>query len=254
MGNHPPFPSMPFMEAFSPLLHFFKGLARKGPGSETSTLRALERCKLPDRPRVADLGCGSGAATLVLARKLSVPILALDADGISLDDLWEAAHAQGLLPWVEPCCGDMADAGLPAGHFDLIWSEGAIAHIGWARGLPLWRALLRPGGFMAVSDATWLTTRPPEEARKAWHAWYPAMGTVEEKLRRAHKVGLEVVGHFVLPPEDWWAYFEPIESRCRASASQDSFREIVAGMRREMDLYRRLGHSYGYVFYVMRRI
>ena len=46
MSLHPPFPSMPFMEAFTPLLRLFKGMTRKGPGSEASTLRALSLCPL----------------------------------------------------------------------------------------------------------------------------------------------------------------------------------------------------------------
>ena len=68
MNQVPPFPSMPFMEAFQPLLRLFKGMTRKGPGSEASTLRALGLCPLPEHPAVADLGCGSGASALVLAR------------------------------------------------------------------------------------------------------------------------------------------------------------------------------------------
>lgn len=244
---------MPFMEAFAPLLRLFRGMTRKGPGSEASTLRALSLCPLPERPAVADLGCGSGASALVLAQALRVPILALDADGTALDDLWTAAQAEGLLPLVMPRTGDLASPGIPAGSLDLLWSEGAIAHVGWAEGLRLWKDLLRPGGVMAITEATWFEDDPPAAARRAWSEWYPTMGLEAGNLRIAQDLGLEALGHFRLPGQDWWDYFDQVEARCRMGAGDEGMAEVIAGMRGEMDLYRRAGHSYGYVFYILRK-
>ena len=253
MNMHPPFPSMPFMEPYAPLLHLFKGMSRKGPGSEASTLRALSLCPLPAHPAVADLGCGSGASALLLARTLQVPILCLDADGTALDDLWEVAQAQVLLPLVKLCTGDLASPDLPPGSLDLLWSEGAIAHIGWAEGLRIWRDLLRAGGVMAITDATWFEDSPPAEARAAWDDWYPTMGTEETNLRIAGDLGLEVLSHFRLPSQDWWDYFDQAEARCQACTGEKGLAEVIAGMRGEMDLFRRAGHSYGYVIYLLQK-
>lgn len=253
MNSHPPFPTMPFMEAFAPLLRLFKGMSRKGPGSEASTLQALSFCPLPDRPAVADLGCGSGASALVLARSLQVPILALDADGTALDDLWEAARGQGLLPMVRPCTGDMAAPAIPGGSLDLLWSEGAIAHIGWREGLRIWRELLRPGGVMALTDATWFAEAPPLEARRAWETWYPGMGTEATNIGIARELGWEVIQSFQLPRQDWWDYFEGVARQCQQHRGDESLSETIAAMEDEIDLYRRTGESYGYVFYILRR-
>lgn len=254
MNPHPPFPSMPFMGAFAPLLRLFKGMSQKGPGSEASTLRALSLCPLPAQPSVADLGCGSGASTLVLARSLQVPILALDADGTALDDLWEAARSQGLLPMVMPRTGDMAAPGIAPESLDLLWSEGAIAHMGWHEGLRIWKDLVRPGGVMAMTDATWFEEDPPLEAQRAWEQWYPGMGTEASNLQIARDLGLEVISHFRLPRQDWWDYLEQAEARCQQSDGDGGLTEVIAGMRGEMDLYRRAGHSYGYVFYILRKV
>ena len=253
MNPHPPFPSMPFMEAFTPLLRLFRGMTRKGPGSEASTLRALALCPLPGSPAVADLGCGSGASTLVLARALQAPILALDADGTALDDLWAAAQAQGLLPLVAPRTGNLARTGIAPGSLDLLWSEGAIAHIGWAAGLGIWRDLLRSGGVIAITDATWFEDDPPGEARRAWAEWYPTMGTEAENIRTARNLGLEVLGHFRLPAQDWWNYYDQVEARCQQCSSDAGLTEVIAGMRKEQEIYRRTGQSYGYVFYVLQK-
>lgn len=256
MNPRPPFPSMPFMEAYTPLLRLFKGMTRQGPGSEASTLRALALCPLPADPAIADLGCGSGASALLLARTLQhlqTPILALDADGTALDDLWESAQAQGLLPRVTPRTGDMANPGIPPGSLDLLWSEGAIAHLGLAEGLRLWRDLLRPGGVMAFTDATWFEDSPPAEARCAWGDWYPTMGTEASNLGIARHVGLDVLTHFRLPSQDWWNYFDQAEARCERCDGEEALAGAIAGMRGEIDLYRRTGHSYGYVFYILQK-
>jgi len=254
MNPHPPFPSMPFMEAVAPLLRLFKGMSRKGPGSEASTLRALALCPLPAQPSVADLGCGSGASALVLARSLQVPILALDADGTALDDLWEAAKLHGLLPLVMPHTGDMAAPGLSPESLDLLWSEGAIAHIGWSKGLNTWRDFVRSGGVMAITDATWFEEDPPLEARRAWEQWYPGMGTEASNLQIARELGLEVISHFRLPRQDWWAYFEQVAMQCQKHRGDESLSEVIAAMEAEIALYQRTGDSYGYVFYILRKI
>ena len=244
---------MPFMEAFAPLLRLLKGMTRKGPGSEASTLRALSLCPLPAHPAVADLGCGSGASALLLARTLQTPILALDADGTALDDLWESAQTQGLLPLVKPCTGDIASPDIPPGSLDLLWSEGTITHIGWAEGLRIWRDLLRPAGVMAITDATWFGDSPPAEARLAWGDWYPTMGTEDANIQIAQNFGLDVLGHFRLPSKDWWDYFDQVEARSQQCDGDECLADVIAGMRGEIDLYRRNGHSYGYVFYILQK-
>jgi SAM-dependent methyltransferase len=253
MNPRPPFPSMPFMEAVAPLLRLFKGMSQKGPGSEASTLRALSLCPLPAQPSVADLGCGSGASTLILARSLQVPILALDADGTALDDLWESAKLQGLLPMVSPRTGDMAAPGISQESLDLLWSEGAIAHIGWSQGLRTWKDLVRSGGVLAITDATWFEESPPPEAQRAWEQWYPGMGTKASNLRIARELGLEVISHFRLPRQDWWDYFEQVEVQCQQHRGDESLSEIITAMQGEIDLYRHTGHSYGYMFYILRK-
>jgi serine/threonine-protein kinase HipA len=155
---------------------------------------------------------------------------------------------------VMPRTGDMAAPGIAPESLDLLWSEGAIAHIGWHEGLRIWKDLVRPGGVMAMTDATWFEEDPPLEAQRAWEQWYPGMGTEASNLQIARDLGLEVISHFRLPRQDWWDYFEQAEARCQQSDGDGSLTEVIAGMRGEMDLYRRAGHSYGYVFYILRKV
>jgi serine/threonine-protein kinase HipA len=239
------------------LLH--TDLPREGPGSDDCTREALRRLRplLPSSPRVLDLGCGPGRQTLVLARELGVPITAVDLHAPFLAQLEAEASAQGLRHLLQLRRGDFGALEEAPGSVDLLWSEGAIYILGWAGGLRRWRPLLRPGGLMAVTEATWLTDSPPEEVATFWREAYPSMGTIASNSAVAREAGFEVLDTFVLPASAWWdAYYRPLQARVeslRERALEDADLATAISMtEREISLYARHGASYGYVFYLLR--
>jgi len=246
--------SQPVLEPFKDLARLFSSLARKGPGTEASTLRALQACQpLPPRPSVLDLGCGAGASTLVLAKALGVPITAVDACGPFLEELKQHAQEQGLGERIRPLCLDFTELPFPPASCDLLWSEGAIFCLGWEAGLKAWKSLVRPGGFMALTEAIWLTEDPPARARAAWDRWNPAMGTMAQCSGIAEAVGLEVVDAFALPPEAWWDYYVPLEQRCRECSSDSTLAHVIGDIQEEIEVYRGSDGSYGYGFFILRK-
>jgi len=54
-------------------------------------------------------------------------------------------------------------------ELDLLWSEGAIYNIGFERGVSEWRRFLKPGGTIAVSEASWFTPTRPVEYGYVFH-------------------------------------------------------------------------------------
>ena len=127
--------------------------------------------------------------------------------------------------------------------------------LGSAEALRRWRFLLAPGGLMAVSECTWLTDDPPEEPRLFWQTNYPAMGTVSENRHRAEGAGLEVLGNFALPASAWWEdYYTPLLHRIAQlrPAAAGELSGVLDETEQEIDLYRKHGDSYGYVFYLLR--
>ncbi|WP_058022985.1 methyltransferase [Pseudohongiella spirulinae] len=61
----------------------FQTLERWGPGSDADTLRALQQ--VPGKPqRIADIGCGKGLATLLLAQHTQAHITAIDTEAGAL--------------------------------------------------------------------------------------------------------------------------------------------------------------------------
>jgi SAM-dependent methyltransferase len=72
-----------------------QGLPRQGPGSDATTRRLLGLAgPLPPRPRVLDIGCGPGRASLLLAQEAGAEVTALDLHQPFLDELTRAAAAR----------------------------------------------------------------------------------------------------------------------------------------------------------------
>jgi SAM-dependent methyltransferase len=239
------------------ILH--RDIPREGPGSDAATRDALRRLPpLPPRPRILDLGCGPGKQTLVLARHYQSPIIAVDFHAPYLDALQQAAEAEGLAHLIIPRQGQMEHLDEQPTSVDLIWIEAAIYIVGFAAGLQLWRPLLRDGGLLVASEATWLTDDPPAEVRDFWHGEYPAMTTVAGNIATAVACGYEVLDHFTLPPSAWWdEYYTPLKARMdRLGAEAErnpALAAVLAESQREMDMHARYSDAYGYVFYLMRK-
>jgi SAM-dependent methyltransferase len=241
-------------EAF---FRLFEGLPRQGPGSDACTREALRRLpNLPAAPRVLDLGCGSGRSTLVLADALRTEVIAVDNHQPFLEQLRDSARARGLEGLIDIRCADIAAPGVPEGSIDLLWSEGALYLLGFEEGLCLWRPLLTPRGCLAASECSWLCAEPPAEAAAFFRAGYPGMAGIGENVERARAAGFDPIDHFTLPPEAWCdEYYTPLEQRMAglAPAADPALAAVIAETRREVELFRNYGDSYGYVFYLLRR-
>lgn len=235
--------------------HLHAGLAREAPGDDEATLTALRRLgPLPPDPRLLDLGCGPGRASLLLARELHTLVEAIDLHAPFLAQLTRTAAAADLSIITRHAdFGALTD---PPASVDLIWSEGAIYHLGFEPGLRLWRPLLRPRGCIAVTELTWRSPpdERPAEAVAFWRDAYPAMTSVSANLAAAASAGFTVIDQFPLPARAWSNYYDPLLARADelAPTADPELADAIAGTRREADLWRRHGHSYDYVFYLMR--
>lgn len=243
----------------SAVRYLFEGLTRRAPGSEASTREAIRRLPpLPAAPRILDLGSGAGAQTLMLARVLGGRVTAVDLDVTCLRRLRADAAKADLAERITALAASMDGLGFPSESFDLIWSEGAAYNIGVARALALWRPLLRSAGALVFSELCWLTDRPPERAAAFWRKNYPAMADRRSNLEIAYRCGYEVIDSFPLPSRDWTeSYYRPLEARIGElsglAEQQPELNTAIRAIREEIELYRRHGGKYGYVFFIFRK-
>ena len=155
------------------------------------TRRAFRMLPLMDRPRILDIGCGTGISTLELARLSQGDVIGIDIDQTALDKFHVRIKMAGLTDRVQSVNCSMFDMDFPGESFDVILSEGSIYAIGFERGLREWKPLLKQGGCMVIHDE---------------------QGNVKKKLKHISNCGYSLLGYFLLSKETWWTeYFAPME-------------------------------------------
>ena len=71
--------------------------------------------------------------------------------------------------------------------------------------------MAKPGGYLVVSQLSWLRLDPPAEIRDFWAGNCPAMRDVEANPAAARKARWRCLGHFHLPAEAWTDHDGPLK-------------------------------------------
>ncbi len=190
-----------------------------------------------DRPRILDIGCGSGIPTMELAALGHGEVIGIDIDQPALDKLTREIQEAGLSDRVRAVNCSILDMAFPDESFDIVWSEGSIFVIGFRRGIQEWKRFLKPAGFMVIHDER---------------------GNVEEKLRQISECGYKLLGCFTLTQETWWTeYFAPLEkliAESQTSRADDPHNlEELSQARTELEMFRRNPERNNSVYFVMQR-
>jgi len=241
------------------ICEYFSNVERQGPGSPEITLKALSFIdNLTDKSLIADIGCGTGGQTMVLAQHAPGHITGIDLFPGFIDLFNSNARKLNLQDKVKGIVGSMDNLPFRKEEFDLIWSEGAISHIGFEKGLKEWGQYLKQDGYIAVSEASWFTEKRPAEIYNYWMDAYPEIDTIANKVAQIQKAGYIFVASFVLPENNWTDhYYAPQE------AAQERFlqkykgnktaEEFITSQRYDAELYRKYKEFYGYVFYIAKK-
>jgi ubiquinone/menaquinone biosynthesis C-methylase UbiE len=249
------------MDEYELLVDLHQRSQRQGPGGDAETQRAIQLAQLdPNRPlKIADLGCGTGAATLCLARSLNAEITAVDFLPAFLDSLNQQATTAGLQSKIQTQVGDIGELSFDDESFDVIWSEGAIYNLGFETGVKSWRRFLKPGGILAASELTWTTAKRPTELTEHWQREYPEVDTAAGKLSVLERHGYRPLGYFVLPEYCWLEnYYQPLEHNLEAflehQGHSTAAQAIAQAERQEINLYRQHRAYYSYGFYIAQKL
>ncbi len=190
-----------------------------------------------DKPRILDVGCGSGVPTMELAKLSNGQIIGLDVNQPSLDRFKRKIEKAGLSDRVKVMKCSMVDMDFPDESFDIIWAEGSIAVIGFKRGLKEWRQFLKPNRFLAVHDE---------------------IGDIPEKLEQISSCGYDLLEYFTLNDDTWWMeYYAPLEKRINEirikHANAPKALAVLDEEQREIDMFKKNPGRYCSVFFIMKK-
>lgn len=245
---------------FNLICEYFAHVERQGPGSPEVTLKALRFIdNLTAQSYIADLGCGAGGQTMVLAQHTKGKIHGIDLFPTFIDLFNTNAAKLNLQDRVKGIVGSMDNLSFQHEELDLIWSEGSIYNIGFERGLNEWRKFLKTGGYVAVSEASWFTEERPDEITDFWMDAYPEIDTIPNKVAQMQKAGYIPVATFILPENCWIEHFYAPQVSAREKflnkyAGNRTAEAFIVRQRHEESLYNKYKTYYGYAFYIGKKI
>jgi len=241
---------------YDPINLLFGGMEKLGPGDEAHTLRALGLLPQKDFNLVVDVGCGSGRQTMALAKALGTLVHAVDLLEPFLEDLNRIAQEAGLGHLIQTHCLDMRDIAETFQDIDLLWSEGSAYNIGFGNALASWASSLRPGGFLVVSELSWIKEQVPEQVKAFFDSEYPDLQSAHRNTEVIENAGYKVLDTHTLPRESWVeGYYSILGPRAQALRDHEdaSVRAFAEGMITEIDIFEKSEDSYGYIMFVLQR-
>jgi len=218
------------------LIELYKDHLREGLNKYTR--EAYQMLPELDKPRILDIGCGSGVPTIELARLSNGHIVGLDIHQPLLDRLKRKVEEAGFSNRVKTVKCSMFEMDFPDESFDIIWAEGSIFKIGFEKGLKEWRRFLKPNGFLVVHDD---------------------IKNTGKKLKQIPDCGYNLLGYFLLPEDTWWIeYYGPLEQRMQELrikyVDDKESLKLLDKEQNEIDRFKKNPKIYGSVFFMMQKI
>jgi SAM-dependent methyltransferase len=192
-------------------------------GGLEASRRLLEMCELQPGQLVLEIGCGSGYTAATAAKESGVRVVAGDRELHLLKRTSERARSMKVVESVAPVGLDARRLPFADAAFDGVICESVLGFLEErAQALREFQRVVRPGGFLANNEVTFLEA-PPDDFRAALRAAAP-------RSRGALVLPVEPEGHARLIEE---AGFGPVTVETGdASARQQTMDQMqIDGMR-----------------------
>jgi len=233
----------------------FERLPRIGPGDNDSTKKAFNILKdLPKKPKILDIGCGSGMQTLELAKISNGEVWATDIHQPFLEILKKNALKEGLDSNIKAINMDMTKLDVPKNHFDIIWAEGSIYFYGYENALKNWKPFFNDQIRFVFNEPNYFEDDVPDAVSDFWNSEYHQLTKISKTVDKINELGYKVTAHFKLPKESWNThYYSPLEKILidyKNKHSDSSSTKVLNLLQKEIDFYKKYSKYYGYTFYI----
>jgi SAM-dependent methyltransferase len=200
----------------------------------TDELAALAR--IASGVRVLEIGCGTGVSTCYLAQRYGCRIVAVDISADMVRWASQRVAKASLQGQIVLKVADAHDLPFEDDQFDAAICESVTAFLDKPRAIGELRRVVRPGGRIGLSEATWIRT-PPSDAADYLHR---ALGGAEFLTPEAWRAALETAGlaeidvrvHSVSVVEQWASEMRQLSPREYLVA----WRTVAAQLRTSADI------------------
>ena len=202
------------------------------------TRKAFLRLPRLERPRILDIGCGSGVPTIELAKLCDGEVTGIDIDQSCIDELNRKIKEEELSNRVKAINLSLFEMKFPDETFDVIWVEGYFRTIGFERGLKEWRRLLKHNGYLVI---------------------HCQIRYVSGKISRIPYCGYKLADYFSLPVDAWWTtFYKPLEEKMgdllqKYVNSSDALKSLKQ-FQSEIDMVKENPCKFSSAFYIMKKV
>ncbi|MFX1326306.1 MAG: class I SAM-dependent methyltransferase [Promethearchaeota archaeon] len=201
------------------------------------TRKAFETIPEMDRPRILDIGCGTGIPTIELARLSNGKIIGIDIDHGALDKLNLKIKKEGLTDRIKVFNRSVYDTQFEEETFDIIWEEGVVHLLDIKKVLTECHRILKLNGYMVTGEAT---------------SW------ANRKLKHFPRFGFKLIKEIPWEKECWWTeYYAPLEEKINQLRNKydnlDTIREIQRHIT-EIEMVKKDPVGFDCITYIMQKI
>ncbi|MFX1487504.1 MAG: class I SAM-dependent methyltransferase [Promethearchaeota archaeon] len=201
------------------------------------TRKAYESIPERDKPRILDIGCGTGIPTLELAKLSEGEIIGIDIDQSALDKLNLKIKQEGLSERIRVYNRSIYDTKFANESFDIIWEEGVIHLLDIKKTLTECNRILKLNGFMVTGEAT---------------NW------AERKLKHFPKFGFRRIKQIAWESGCWWTeYYAPLEEKIKNLRKKYDNLDKIDEIKRhitEIEMVKKDPTGFDCITYIMQKI
>jgi arsenite methyltransferase len=130
-------------------------------GSQTATDQLVRLCQIDASSHVLDVGCGVGITPSNLAKSIGCAVTGIDLRPSMIRRARERAAGQHLDDRLDFHVADAEDLPFGDDRFDVVLAESVLAFIAdKSRAVRECVRVAKPGGFLGVTEATWMEAPP----------------------------------------------------------------------------------------------
>ena len=202
------------------------------------TRAAFLRLPRLEKPRILDIGCGSGVPAMELAKLSAGEVIGIDIDQSCLDEFNRKIKEENLASRVKAINVSLFEMKFPDETFDVVWSEGVIGTIEFERSLKEWRRLLKHNGYLVI---------------------HYQVSRAADALSRIPQHGYRLVDTVPLPADAWWTeFYEPLEEKMstllyKYRNNPDALK-LLNQYKSEMDMVKKNPRNFRAAFYIMKKV